>query len=242
MDYNYKDKVVFITGASRGLGRYLCTYFAEKGAKIAATARDESKLAELAAEIENKGGGIFTYAGSVSDYDAMKEAASQTVEKWGTIDLLINNAGVGFAKPMEDQSKEEIDATIDTNIKGLIYVTQHVVKYMKEANKGHIFNISSTVGIRGARSSVYSATKFAVNGFSEGISKKLLMENNIHVVNLNPGGIDTTWWDRTTYATGKDNLIQPHDMARFIDFILSNPENIFFKQALFFPTREMKYW
>ena len=239
-------KVIVVTGASRGLGRKICTHFSGLGMKVAALARNGTELKILEAEIRGSGGDCITFSVDVTDYDGLSSAMEQTVESWGTLDVLVNNAGVGFDDSFEEITKENIDRTIDVNLKGLIYATQLAAPYMKKQNKGSIFNISSIAGTRGVNTKnnsngIYTATKFAVNGFSDAISK-YLMKNNIHVVTLCPGGIDTTWWDRWTWTHEKEALIDPQDIASLIEFILKAPKNVLYKQVLFHPAVEVDSW
>ena len=241
-----KEKTAIVTGASEGLGRYLCTYFAGLGIKVLAIARNEEKLKALKDEAEEKGGTIETFAGSVNDYDRMKEAVNNVLKLWGKIDILVNNAGVGkWPGPIADQTKETIDAVVDTNFKGLIYMTNIIAPYMIEKKDGYMFNISSTAGL-GAHGgyAVYGSTKAGVNGFSAGVGKELI-KYNIHVVTLCPGGINTEWWDKWKRKEDRpkksdvEELLEAKDIAELIKFILEQPKRIFYRQVIIPPSSEV---
>ena len=242
LDEGLKDKVALITGASRGLGRCLCEYLSDLGIKVVAIARSIDNLKNLEEKIKEKGGIISTYQLDVTDFEGIGKVVNEVIEKWGTIDILINNAGTSTRSPLESLKKEEIDLVIDTNLKGTIYFTRHVVPVMIKAKKGHIINISSTAGIRGSKGNgTYNSSKFGVVGFSDSISK-YLMEHGIHVVTLCPGGINTTWWDRVDYSVygDRDKLIPPLQVAKLVEFILNGDSNTLFKQVIFLPVNEIE--
>ncbi|QJD87697.1 SDR family oxidoreductase [Cohnella herbarum] len=241
-----RNKTAIVTGASRGLGRVVCTHFASLGMKVAAIARNEDELKNLREEISGMGTECMTFALNITDYDGIAKAVEEVQRAWGSIDVLVNNAGAGVDTSFEEITKEDIDMTIDVNLKGVIYASKHVAPYMIKQQQGHIINISSIAGTRGLNTKnnnngIYTATKFGVNGFGDAISK-YLMKDNIHVVTLCPGGIDTSWWDRWTWLHEKDALIKPHDIASLIEFILKAPNNILYKQILFHPTVEVDSW
>lgn len=143
------DQVILVTGASRGLGRHLCRHFAGLGMRVAAVARTEGELLELKSEVEKDGGIVLPFPASVCDYDGMQDVVNRIVEEWGSIDVLINNAGVHRYEPLEEMTKEMIDYVLDINLKGTIYTTRVVAPVMMEAKSGHIINITSTSAKRG---------------------------------------------------------------------------------------------
>ncbi len=133
---------------------------------------------------------------------------------------------------------------IDVSLKGTIYLTQIVSKIMIKEKKGHILNISSMAGLKGVNknASIYTAAKYGITGFSETISKYLI-EHGIYVINLCPGGINTSMWKDCDYVFGNENrkhLMNPIEVAEVIEFILTrNRETTMFKNMVFFPFCEI---
>jgi len=242
-----KNKIIMITGASRGMGRYFCIYFAKKGAKIAAIARSEQDLKSLKDEIGVNNSLVNIYPLSISDYYSVENAVNDIIKNWGTIDILINNAGVIKASSNFDcYPKEDMDLEIDTNLKGTLYVTRLVSPVMIKNKNGYIFNISSVVGTRGhymPGAEVYISTKFAINGFTDSYSKYLL-KYNVHLVLLCPGGTDTSIWERNTYRHGSDKeiLIKPSEIAELMEHILNTRKAVFYKNIVFLPVCEVDEW
>ena len=137
-----KDKIAIITGASKGIGRACAVIFAQEGAKVMITGRDETTLQETYDMIENKDN-VVQMLGDTSKSDDVKAVIDATIEKWGRIDCLIANAGVVRVGDMETFSEEDYDLLINTNLKGTWYTCKWAVPYMKEAKNGSIVIVSS---------------------------------------------------------------------------------------------------
>jgi len=240
-----KDRVAVITGAGGGLGKCLCTHFADLGIKIAAIDIDSKNLKALEKDINKKGGDILIFSLDITDYDGIKTAIDQVVKKWSTIDVLINNAAARILKSFDKLDKDDIDLMVDVTLKGTIYLTHLIAPVMIKAKSGYIFNMSSTAGLRAINkdASIYSASKFGINGFSEAISKYLI-DYNIHVINLCPGGINTSMWEKCNYIFGNEKkkyLIEPTEVAELIEFILKKErKSTIFKNLTFFPVCEIE--
>lgn len=244
MNKDKRKKVAIITGASKGLGRNLAVYFAKKDMEIIAIARSRDKLLNLTKEISDSGGNASYYDLDITDHASLKEVMEDIKEKYSFVDILINNAGTGNAKHLEELAPEEIDEIIDINLKGTIYATQLVAPIMKDSpGIKYIFNISSMSGERGLNNNgIYHASKFGVNGFSNSMSKYLL-PYDIHVVTLCPGGINTSWWEKNeNWAFDKDKLMEPDEISRTIDFILGGRGSTLFQKIQFFPTCVVERW
>jgi 3-oxoacyl-[acyl-carrier protein] reductase len=245
MQKNIDEMSALVTGASEGLGRFLSKNFAKLGTKVCGIARNKKKLESLEQEILSVGGIFEGFISSVADYEKIEEIIGKVAKKYNGIDILVNNAAVGkWRVPLMDQNKDNIDEVINTNIKGLIYVTKHVAKHMIKKKRGFIFNISSTAGLRGnPKNIIYSTSKFAVNGFGEALSRQLLPDG-INVVTINPGGIGTTFWDKQNSSDiYKSELLTEENIFNLISFILRQPENVFHKQVVVFPKYEfIKNW
>lgn len=188
-----KDKIVFITGASSGIGRACAEAFAAEKADLILAARRFERLKEQAERLE-KEFGIKTriLELDVRDYNAVKESFNSLPEEWQRVDILVNNAGLarGLEKIYEgDLNKWE--EMIDTNVKGLLYVTRNVLPGMVERQKGHVINIGSTAGHEVyPNGNVYCATKFAVQALTKGIRMDCL-EHQIKVSTVDPGLVET---------------------------------------------------
>lgn len=232
-----------ITGVSRGLGRGLSIYFASKGMKVAGMARNEDHLKSLHDEILDQNGTFLPFIGSVSDWNAVENITTDVIKKWGKIDILINNAGTGEKAAVQELTKNGIDSTIDTNLKGMVYLTRHIVPHMKKEKQGHIINISSVAGLGMRKNHVYATTKTAMNYFYRTTINDLI-KNSIYISHLNSGGIDTTWWDKRDVSDGfRNGLMSSNDVGEIIEFIVTRPKHMFIKQIVFPPKYEVEnYW
>ncbi|GEM_PF-3309039 len=243
-----KDKKIFqkmtaiVTGASEGLGRATCIKFAENGIKVCGIARTREKLESLKEKITGSKGVFLPIPADITDYNKIKEVTEGVIDKWDKVDILVNNAGIGkWRVPLEEQTKESIDKVIDTNLKGLIYITKFVVSHMINTKSGYIFNISSTVGLgRGNPGNlIYSSTKNAVTGFSDGLAK-YLMPHNIYATTLNPGGMNTPFWQKAGKGEDKgSDKIDPDSIAELMLYILRQPKELLIKQVIMMPTSEI---
>jgi len=238
-----KNKVALITGASRGLGRYLATHFAKKDIKVAAIARSKDKLESLKEEIKKSGGEIEVFAVNVTDYQKLEKTIKHIKKKWNRIDILVNNAGIDIVKPLEELSQEDIDNVIDIDLKGPIYTTRLVAPIMMESRgTKYIFNISSMAGTRSLNNNgLYHASKFGVNGFGNSMSK-YLMKHDIHVITLCPGGINTSWYDKHEWKFDRKTLIEPYEIAELIEFIMKSRNTTLYQKIFFFPASVAERW
>jgi len=181
-----KDKVVIITGASSGIGKALAFSFGLEGAKIAITGRKEAPLLEVSQELTQKGIENLAVVSDVSLEADTIEMVEKTIEKYGKIDILINNAGISMRSMFEDCDLNVIKTVMDINFYGTVYATKYALPYIK-ASKGSIVGVSSIAGYRGLPvRSGYSASKFAVNGFLEALRTELL-HTGVHVLTACPG-------------------------------------------------------
>jgi dehydrogenase/reductase SDR family member 7B len=181
-----KDKVVIITGASSGIGKALAFSFGLEGAKIVITGRKSAPLLEVSQELTQKGIENFAFVSDVSIEADNIEMIEKTVEKYGKIDILINNAGISMRSMFADCDLNVIKKVMDINFYGTVYATKYALPYIK-ATKGSIVGVSSIAGYRGLPvRSGYSASKFAVNGFLEALRTELL-HTGVHVLTACPG-------------------------------------------------------
>jgi 3-oxoacyl-[acyl-carrier protein] reductase len=184
-------RVALVTGASQGIGRACALALAEGGALIALAARNEEKLTAVAKEIESKGGQAATFRMDVSKEDDVKAAVKAVIERFGKIEILVNNAGVTRDTLLIRMKKEEWDTVIQTNLGGAFHTTQAVIGSMLRPRWGRIINITSVFGQTGqAGQANYSASKAGLIGFTMAMAREVA-SRNITVNAVAPGYIDT---------------------------------------------------
>lgn len=209
------EKVILITGASSGIGKETAKLFQAKNWKVAATMRKPEEHADLSriADIE-------CFRLDVTDPDSISEAFAEVLEKFGRVDVVVNNAGYGLLGPFEAASDEQIERQFQTNLFGLMNVCREAIPYFREQKRGTIVNISSLSGRSAIPfSSLYSATKYAVEGFSESLSYEL-EPFGIKVKLIEPGPINTDFYGRSEEIARKEGLnIYDEKLDAFMDFM-----------------------
>jgi 3-oxoacyl-[acyl-carrier protein] reductase len=190
------DKVALITGATRGIGREIALTLAKEGYNISLNYRTENEeLIALKNEIETNNVKCLTVKGDVSNFDECENFVKETVENFGKIDVLVNNAGITKDTLLARMKKEDFEQVIDVNLVGTFNVTKNVISYMMKARSGRIVNISSVVGISGnAGQTNYSASKAGIIGFTKSLAKEVA-SRNILVNAIAPGFIQTSMTD-----------------------------------------------
>lgn len=185
------SRVWFITGSSRGLGLAIAKTALEAGGSVIATARKPEQLSDL---VETYGPDrVFAVALNVTNYDQVTEAVKAGVEKFGRIDVVVNNAGYANTAALEDMDISDFRAQLDTNLLGVVYATKAVLPILRQQKSGHIFQISSLGGRLGAPGlSAYQSAKWAVGGFSTVVAQEVAAFG-VRVTVLEPGGIRTDW-------------------------------------------------
>lgn len=189
------QKVWFITGASRGFGLEITKAALAEGNKVVATVR--SKPEQLAAQLDNNEN-LFVTVLDVTDEAQALDAAQQATDKFGRIDVLVNNAGYGLLSAVEEASNEEVKKNYDANVFGLLNVTRAILPYMRKQRSGHIINISSVGGLNGFVGwGIYGSTKFAVEGITESMALELA-PLGIYATVVAPGFFRTEFLDPTS--------------------------------------------
>jgi len=242
-----QDKVVVITGGSSGIGYSTAKALAKKGAKIVAGARRLDKLETLKKEITDDGGEIIICETDVTKKSDCDNLVKQAIDKYGTVDVLINNAGLMPLSFVKSLKIDEWDRMIDVNIKGVLYCTAAVVPTMVEKKSGHIVNISSVAGrVVFPAGSVYCATKHAVSAFSEGLRQELSVRKNIRITSIEPGVVQT---ELTNTITEKalEAFVEKHkemeglkaeDISNAIIFAIDAPNHVNVNEILVRPTAQ----
>ena len=187
-----EGQTVIITGASRGIGKGIAEIFAQQGANIAFTYRSsEEKAKQLEKELSTNGCKSKGYKSDASDFDAAQKLASDVLEEFGSIDVLVNNAGITKDGLLMRLSEEDYDKVMDVNMKSVFNMTKAVLRPMLKQRKGSIINMSSVVGVKGnAGQANYSASKAAINGFTKSTALEL-GSRNIRCNSIAPGFIET---------------------------------------------------
>ena len=190
------DKCALITGATRGIGKQIAITLAKQGYNIALNYRKENEeLENTKKEIEKIGVQVLAVKGDVANFENCKNFVKQVIERFGQIDVLVNNAGITKDMLLMRMKKEDFEQVIDTNLVGTFNVTKNVVPYMMKARSGRIINISSVVGISGnAGQTNYSASKAGIIGFTKSLAKEIA-SRNILVNAVAPGFIETNMTD-----------------------------------------------
>jgi len=222
------NKTVIITGTSSGVGKQCVERFLNKKWNVIGLSRTNVDLYNA---------NYFHIKTDIKDPVSIKNSFDIISKKYNSIDLLINNAAVFKMKPLVEFNEEEIDDIIDTNIKGTIFCTLNTIKIM---NRGRIINISSVSGTHGIENqSVYSSTKYALNGFAESLNQELI-KKNILISTICPGGINTPLWNDKNQYPGSDvtKILNPNDIVNMIEYIVDLPENVVLKNVTLFPTCE----
>lgn len=184
------NKVWFITGSSRGLGRSLTTAVLAKGDFVVATARNPQQLNDL---VEQYGNHIMPVQLDVTDYKQVYKAVEDTIARFGRIDVLVNNAGFGIIGAAEAFTEEQVRSQFETNLYAPVEITRAVLPYMRKQRSGRILQVSSVGGrITSIGLSMYQSAKWGLSGFSEALAKEVA-PLGIKVTSVEPGGFRTDW-------------------------------------------------
>ncbi len=225
-----KNKVVFITGGTTGIGKAAALKCLQDGAKVFVMGRSQERLEKMLTE--QYGQSIDGYAGNVADEKAVNAAFQACEEALGSVDVLINNAGIGIPTPdVAETDAHVFDQMLNTNLKGVFLCSRAALKMMKQKNAGHIINIISMAGQRtNPGSPVYCASKFGARGLSSGIADQVLKQG-IKVTDVNPGPVDSDYWGNRKVP--RDRFLQVQDVADVIHFVLTVPDHVVIREINF---------
>ena len=245
-ELNVSGKVAIVTGASSGLGESTALHLAARGAKVVLAARRIDRLQKLVQDIRASGGQAIAVETDVAKRDDLERLAAATVEAYGRIDVLVNNAGVMPLSPIAKLKVDEWDRTIDVNIKGVLYGIAAVLPRMQAQGSGHIINVASIAGIKVFTpiGTVYSATKHAVRAISEGL--RIESGRNIRVTTISPGAVESELKHGTTDAESsagvkafyEANQIPADAVARAIVYAVEQPADVDVNEILIRPVSQ----
>jgi short-subunit dehydrogenase len=219
------QRAAIVTGASSGIGLALARMLGEEGYALTVAARRPDKLEAAAAGLREAGiEDIEVVPASLTDEDAVKEVVARHRERFGRLDVLVNNAGVGIGAAVADAETKKIDMQLDLNIRSIILFYREAVDLLRAAAAEHrnalVVNTASVAGKSGQGwLAVYSATKFAVVGYTQAMNKELAGEG-IKNVALCPGFVDTAMTDFVKQSVSADEMIRPEDIAEMVRALL----------------------
>jgi NADP-dependent 3-hydroxy acid dehydrogenase YdfG len=233
------SKVVLITGASSGIGEATARHLAARGHRVVVGARRTGKLAALAKEIREAGGDVLQQELDVTDMDSVKAFVAVAHERYGRIDVFVNNAGVMPLSMVEELRIDDWNEMIDVNLRGVLHGVAAVLPIMRAQGAGHIINVASVSAHRvDPTAAVYCATKFAVRAFSEGLRQE---SKDLRVTVVSPGLTRTELFDSSPAETRAfvEQLAIPADaIAEAIGFAINQPANIDVNELIVRPTMQ----
>ncbi len=242
------NKTVLITGATSGIGKACAHQFAREKYRIIVTGRRADRLAELKVALQSVfSAEVYTLAFDVRNQKQVEQALKSLPENWLHIDILINNAGLAAGKdPIQSVKREDWERMIDTNIKGVLYVSEQIIPGMIARNSGHIVNVGSTAGKETyPGGNVYCATKHAVEAITEGMRQDLL-PHNIRVSRVCPGMVETEF-SLVRFAGDQQKAdatyqgmqpLRPEDVADAIYFMVTRPPHVCVNDLVLLPTAQ----
>ncbi|MBD3329669.1 SDR family NAD(P)-dependent oxidoreductase [Candidatus Dojkabacteria bacterium] len=225
-----KDKTILITGASSGIGKAVALRSAQDGATVILASRSENKLNDVKSEIEKKGGRGVVIPTDVTKSDEVKNLFLKASKDNGVIDVVFNNAGLGFISNIWEMKAEEIEKIIDVNVKGMILVAKYAAEIMVRQQYGHMIMTSSLAGlITVPQWAVYVGSKWAITGFADSIRHEL-RPYTVKVSTLHPGGVRTDFFaeDKANIDISKmGDTVSPEEVAEAVyEAIFTNQKKI----------------
>jgi len=238
------QKVVIITGASSGIGETTARILAQKGAKVVLGARRTERLETLAADIRAQGGVAEYRAVDVRQQDQVQALVEFAREKFGRVDVIVNNAGVMPLSPLAELKVDEWERMIDVNIKGVLFGIAAGLPIMKRQGFGHFVNISSIGGHAVyPTAAVYCATKYAVRAISEGLRQEQL-DGDIRVTIISPGVVESELADSISDPASRDAMnsfrqiaLTPDAIARAVCYAIEQPDDVDVSEIIVRPTK-----
>ena len=236
--YSLTDRSVLVTGAGRGLGAAICEVLAEEGANVFVGEKDPGLAESAAKRLRDKGLAADAVVMDVGSDEDVSRALERVRERFGRIDVVVNNAAIDVTAPVDEITTEQWDRVLRTNLRGPIMVTRAAVGYMKPRKQGHIVNVASTASKRAwPNASAYHATKWGLLGFSHAMHAEL-RPHGIKVSAVLPGGMKTPFLlDR--FPDIDPGLLQdPANVAQAVKWVLMMPAETVIPEVMVIPMRE----
>ena len=218
------SETAVITGASSGVGKSLAIQLSDAGYNVVLAARSENKLNAIAEEIQTKGGNCLVVPTDVSQPEQINNLKVRTLE-YGDVFVVINNAGLGNFCKIEDVTLEDWNRQLDINLRASFLVSQAFIPGMKQREKGMLVFMNSVAGKKGyPYSAAYVASKFGMRGLADSMREEL-RENNIKVISIHPGAVDTPFWDKTGVNFPREEMLDTSTLAQSIMHAIQSPGN-----------------
>ncbi|MBP2242209.1 NADP-dependent 3-hydroxy acid dehydrogenase YdfG [Cytobacillus eiseniae] len=229
------DQVAIITGASRGIGKEIASKLAEQGMKLAIVG-SSNEINETAKELQQKGfPDVLAIQADISNEDQVHSMIEQTLQQYNQIDLLVNNAGLGLFKSIEETSFADWKRLFEVNVQGVFLGVKAILPHMKERKSGTIITIASDVArYTIPNGAAYTATKYAVQGFSGSIAQEV-REYGIRVGTVNPGMVDTYIAGSKQGLAEKKDWLQVEDVANAVVYMASAPKHMLIDEIVLHP-------
>ena len=218
------SETAVITGASSGVGKSLAIQLSDAGYRVVLAARSEDKLNAIAEEIQKMGGNCLVVPTDVSKPEQINNLKVRTLE-YGDVFVVINNAGLGKFCKIEDVTLEDWNRQLDVNLRASFLVSQAFIPGMKQREKGMLVFMNSVAGKKGyPYSAAYVASKFGMRGLADSMREEL-RENNIKVISIHPGAVDTPFWDETGVNFTREEMLDTSTLAQSIMHAIQSPGN-----------------
>ena len=225
-DDGLREKVVLLTGGSSGLGRAFGLALGRAGAKVFLVARREEKLREVAREIAEEGGEAAYHVCDLRVVPALYDLVDVVLARHRRLDILINNAGLGFRAPLLEAKRSEIADMLETDLAAAIYLSQASLNALLRSAPSHIVNVSSIAGLEGfAEGTVYCAAKAGLVGFSRALAAEL-KPANIRVTAICPGSVDTEFLENYRSTVDRPLRLSTDDVVRALMYVLTSPPHV----------------
>lgn len=218
-------KAAIVTGAGRGIGRAIALALAEQGVGVALVARTEAEIDAVRAEIERLGREALSIRCDVTEEADVASMVQETIERFGRLDVVVNNAGVGVFGPLAETTVEDWDWVMAVNARGPFLVCRETIPYLRQQVSSYIININSVVGLKGyVNQSLYGASKHAMLGMTKALAKEV-QEDGIRVHAICSGGVDTEMIAQARPDLDRSALMRPEEIADIVLFLVTRGGN-----------------
>jgi NAD(P)-dependent dehydrogenase (short-subunit alcohol dehydrogenase family) len=234
-EQSLQGKVALLTGASSGLGRAFAVALGRAGVKVFLAARREEKLREVVREITDAGGEAAYHVVDVRVVPSLYDLVDVLLARFKRLDVLVNNAGLGYRSPLLETKRSEISEMLETDLNAAIYLTQASLNALLKSSPADIVNVASIAGLEGfAEGTVYCAAKSGLVGFSRALAAEL-KPANIRVTALCPGSVDTEFFERYQPTLDRPLMLSIDDCVRALFFVLTSPPNVLHGEVVIRP-------